>query len=247
MYNIYDKVIVHTKKMKSQLIKEFNVKEDKIEIIPFGINNTIPKTDLTFEKARIKLGLAETDKVILFFGNIAPYKGLKSLILAFTNLINESKKFKLIIAGGVKDCNDYWQDIEKLIAVSCLNKFIKKRIEIIPDNEVEIYFKAAHLLVLPYTFIFQSGVLFLSYYFGLPVVASDVGSLREDVVQGETGFICRAEDPTDLAHTISKYFESDLFNNLDSERNKIIDFAEKNNSWASIAKKTKAVYSEVLS
>ena len=58
------------------------------------------------------------------------------------------------------------------------------RIESVPDAETELYFKAADVLALPYTHVFQSGVLFLGYNFGLPVIASDVASLREDVVEG---------------------------------------------------------------
>ena len=49
------------------------------------------------------------------------------------------------------------------------------RPEFIPDDETEIYFKAADVLVLPYRDIYQSGVLFLGHSFGLPVLAADVG------------------------------------------------------------------------
>ena len=67
--------------------------------------------------------------------------------------------------------------------------------EFIPDEETEIYFKAADVLVLPYRHIYQSGVLFLGYSFGLPVLAADVGSLKDEIVEGKTGFVFRPEDP----------------------------------------------------
>ena len=41
-----------------------------------------------------------------------------------------------------------------------------------PDEETELYFKAADVLILPYTHVFQSGVLFLGYSFGLPAIAA---------------------------------------------------------------------------
>jgi glycosyltransferase involved in cell wall biosynthesis len=53
---------------------------------------------------------------------------------------------------------------------------------------MEVYLKAADVMVLPYNEIFQSGVLFLGYSFGLPVIATDVGSFREEIVEGERGF-----------------------------------------------------------
>ena len=63
---------------------------------------------------------------------------------------------------------------------------------------------------------FQSGVLFLGYNFGLPVIASDVGSLREDIVEGKTGFVCKPRDPIDLAKEIERYFSSELYRRLDN-------------------------------
>ncbi len=80
------------------------------------------------------------------------------------------------------------------------------RADFIPDDETEVYFKAADVLVLPYRHIYQSGVLFLGYSFGLPVLAADVGALKEDIVEGKTGFVFRPEDPADLAETIARLF-----------------------------------------
>lgn len=62
--------------------------------------------------------------------------------------------------------------------------------------------------------MFQSGVLFLGYNFGLPVVASDVGALRDDIIEGETGFVCPAKDVPALTGALSRYFESGLFAGL---------------------------------
>ena len=81
------------------------------------------------------------------------------------------------------------------------------------DADTEIYFKAADVVVLPYTHIFQSGVLFLGYNFGLPAIATDIGSLRDDVIEGETGFICKPCDAIDLANCIRKYFSSPFIEN----------------------------------
>ena len=80
------------------------------------------------------------------------------------------------------------------------------RAEYIPDEETELYFKAADVLVLPYRFIFQSGVLFLGYSFGLPVVAADVGTLKDEIIEGKTGFVFKPEDSVDLASAIERYF-----------------------------------------
>lgn len=127
-----------------------------------------------------------------------------------------------------------------------LNDIVIVKSEYIPDEEVEIYLKASDLLVIPYKFIFQTGVLFLSYNFGLPVIATDVGSLREDIVEGKTGFLCKPEDPQDLSDRIDFYFQSDLYKNLDANRLEIIKYANEKYSWASIGKTTVSVYEKLI-
>ena len=116
----------------------------------------------------------------------------------------------------------------------------------IPDDRAEFYFKAADVLVLPYREIFQSGILFFGYSFGLPVIVSDVGSLSDDVAAGRTGYVCKPEDPEDLARTIATYFESDLYKNLESRRDGIKSYVTERHSWSTVAEMTAAVYAGLL-
>ncbi|HXC35986.1 MAG TPA: glycosyltransferase, partial [Candidatus Acidoferrales bacterium] len=132
------------------------------------------------------------------------------------------------------------------IAQKGIDSQIIKRIEFIPDDETERYFKAADVLVLPYTHIFQSGVLFLGYSFGLPVIATDVGSLKDEIVEGRTGFVCRPKDPMALAKAIQSYFCSDLYKNLESRREDIKGYANERYSWCKVAAITTNVYAQVL-
>jgi len=106
--------------------------------------------------------------------------------------------------------------------------------------------KAADVLVLPYRHIYQSGVLFLGYSFGLPVLAADVGSLREEIVEGKTGFVFRPEDPQDLAHAIDRYFTSGLYIDLDNRRREIMDYAKGRNSWSIVGQMTMDVYCSLM-
>lgn len=242
LYNLVDHIFVHTAKMKSQLVHEFNIAETKVSVIPFGINNTIPKSDLTKIEARGRLHLKDHEKVLLFFGNIAPYKGLEYVMYAMDRLRNKDDSFRLIIAGQIKDCQAYWEKLELIAESLDISKYIIKKIEYIPDEDVEVFFKSSDVLLLPYKFIYQSGVLFLSYSFGLPVIATDVGSLREDIMEGKTGMICRAEDPDDLADKICRYFDSDLFRNLEENQKDIINYGNEKYSWDEVGNRTHSVY-----
>ena len=246
-YRLMDHLFVHTDQMKRELQSAFGVPERRISVIPFGINSTVPDTELTSAEAQARLGLAPSDQVLLFFGNIAPYKGLEVLVEAMGLLREAFPQMRLIIAGRPKDGQWYWEAIESRIEELGLRDRVLKRVEYVPDADTEICFKAAHVLVLPYKHVFQSGVLFLGYNFGLPVIASDVASIKENIVEGETGFVCRPADPPDLARAISSFFSSSLYRDLDMQRRRIRRFARERYSWAKVAAITKSVYSEVSS
>lgn len=245
-YKLCDYVFVHTERMKFELMSGFGVPETKVSVIPYGINNVVPNTTLSSEQAKQQLGLTAVDKAILFFGNITPYKGLEYLIAAFSEVAADDESYTLIIAGAPKWSDDYWKRIESEIARSGAGGRIIKTIEHISDENAERYFKAADVFILPYTHIFQSGVLFLGYSFGLPVIASDVGSLREEIIEGRTGFVCKPQDPSGLAETIRRYFASDLYRELDTRRADIKAYANELHSWSDVARITSAVYSNLL-
>ena len=247
-YYLADHIFVHTERMKSELVADFSVPDSKTSVIPFGINNTVPNSGITTVGAKRMLGVRSGDKVMLCFGQIVPYKGLEYLVEAFSELAKRDETYRLIIAGKVKQGQtEYWNRIRRKIDDSETQSQIVQRIEHIPDEEVELYFKAADVLIVPYLNIFQSGVPFLAYSFGLPVIATDVGSLRQDIVEGRTGFVCRPRGSSDLARTIDKYFESELFRNLENRRLEIKEYANERYSWDKVAAITTAVYSNLLS
>jgi len=198
-YRLCHHILVHTTAMKQELVTNFNIAAPRVSVIPFGINDTCPATALGRREARERIGLGPNWKTLLFFGEIAPYKGVEYLIAAMPELVEEDKDFRLVIAGRVKRGHaSYWGAIQSQIAHAGLEKCIVQDVRFIPDEEVEHYFKAADVAVIPYTEIFQSGVPFLSYSFGLPVIATDIGSLRHDIIEAKTGFLCRAKNPADL-------------------------------------------------
>jgi len=245
-YRLADHIFVHTNQMKMELMREFRVSTGRTSVIPFGINNAAPNTELSALEARKRLGLRQYEKVILFFGNIAPYKGLEYLTSAFQRL-NGQSHFRLIIAGWPKNCAEYWRAIRDSIEDDVRNGRVVLKAEYIPDEDTEVYFKAADAFVLPYRHVYQSGVLFLGYSFGLPVLAADVGSLKEDIVEGKTGFVFKPEAPADLASTIEKYFRSDLYARLAENRQPIREFALAHHSWQQVGEITMGVYADLLS
>lgn len=245
-YSLSEHLFVHTERMKRELIKDFGVPHAKISVIPFGINDAVPETRMTSRDAKNQLGLGRNARVMLFFGHIAPYKGLEYLIKALSLVQARGGDYRLIIAGKPKNHPQYWSEIRESIDQLREPGRIIEQIKHIPDEETEVYFKAADVLVLPYRHIYQSGVLFLGYSFGLPVIASDVGAINEDVIEGVTGFMCKPEDPADLARVIQMYFTSSLYENLDSRRQEVMDIAFNRHSWDTVGRLTQSAYNKLL-
>lgn len=243
-YQLCDHIFVHTQKMREELLADFSIPPERVTVIPLGINNAVPMTALTTAAARERLKLGANDKVILFFGQIAPYKGLEFLVDAFAQLIRRDENYRLIVVGRPKGEKIYWENLQQKMASCGAADKISQRIEFIPDADTELYFKAADVLVLPYTHIFQSGVLFLAYSFGLPVIAADVGSLKEEIITGKTGFVFPARDVAALERTIETFFSTEFFRAPNS-RDFIKAYANERYSWDKVMDATLPVYSQL--
>jgi D-inositol-3-phosphate glycosyltransferase len=246
-YRLADHIFVHTAKMKTELVEEFGARQAAVTVIRFPLNSAFPDTQLTSEEARARIGIGENDKAILFYGAIRPYKGLEYLVDAFHQLVAADPTYRLIIAAEPKKGSEkYLEDILETIERAGYKDRVLQRLQFIPDDETEIYYKAADVLALPYKEIFQSGVLFVGYSFGLPVVAADVGSFREDIIEGSTGFVCPPNDPAELAKALDRYFRSDLYKDLKRQRKEIRDFANALYSWNMSGQTTVEVYHKLL-
>jgi glycosyltransferase involved in cell wall biosynthesis len=245
-YWLLDHIFVHTNSMKNEMVSEFRVPADKVTVIRFGINNTVPNTTLSRTEARQELGIGQHDKALLFFGNIAPYKGLEYLVEAVIRLLETDRSYRLLIVGSPKGPASYWLQIREVIQDAGISDRVIQKIEYVADEATELYFKAADLLVLPYTHVFQSGVLFLGYSFGVPAIVADIGPLREEIVEGETGFVCKPEDSTQLATTIDQFFSSHLYLNLEKHHRQIRDYANERYSWDKIVATVSAVYFSLI-
>jgi glycosyltransferase involved in cell wall biosynthesis len=246
-YRLADHIFVHTARMKTEMMREFRVPAEKITVIPFGVNDTIPKSDAVRAEARRHLGLKDNDKAILFFGAIRPYKGVEYLVEAFNRIASSNPDYRLILAGEPKKgCETYYEQLQEAIRSGGHENRVIQRTGYIPDAEAALYFQAADVSVLPYTHVFLSGVLYLGYGFGLPAVATDVGSFSEDVVEGETGFLCKECDAADLARALETYFNSYLFKTLDDRRQEIQDQLHDRHSWDLVVEITRKAYVGLL-
>ena len=170
MYRVADILLVHTEGNKETLIRKFKMDKNKIHLIPYGPLNFYKTKNILQSEAKKYLGLEEKNKVILFFGTIRKYKGLDILIKAFAQVTKTVSEARLIIAGKNWVSWSPYQDL--IIKLNLLDKVIL-HIKYIRTDEVQYYFTAADVVILPYTCSdFQSGVAKIAEAFGKPVIAS---------------------------------------------------------------------------
>lgn len=121
-------------------------------------------------EARQALGLPLDQYILLFFGIVRPYKGLKFLIEALSILRREGKTPYLLVAG------DFWEDYsiyERQIEAAGLSRQILVDNRYIPDEEAALMFSAVDALIAPYVGGTQSGVAGIALGFGLPMVVTE--------------------------------------------------------------------------
>jgi glycosyltransferase involved in cell wall biosynthesis len=198
IYQLPHLLLAHTNRTRVQLMAEFGVPEDRIRLTSIGLNEEMPTTSMTSADARGRLGLGQGERCILFFGKIDEYKGLDLLLESFERL--KYPMSRLIIAGTFRNPGYRAQILSQLERMSphadvCLHE------RFIPNEEAEVFFKACDILCLPYRHIYQSGLVFLGPRFGIPIVATDVGSLRELLSDG-LGLVTSSNDVDGITHAL---------------------------------------------
>lgn len=154
--------------------------------------------------AREELKMSEDETMLLFFGLVRKYKGLKYLIQALPEIVAKHPEAKLWIVGDFGDDKDEYMN---LIKENKVEDSIILRDGYIPDGEVEPYFAAADLNICPYESATQSAIVQVAYGFELPVIVTNVGGLPEVVKDGETGYVVPACNPSELAKAVNRYLD----------------------------------------
>src|SRR5215467_1789463 len=134
-YRLAHHLFVHTEKMKQELIDQFGVRAERLSVIPLGINNFAPQTNLTPDEAKRRLGVQQDEKAILFFGRITPYKGLEILVEAFQKSLRATENYRLMIAGRPEEATEatYWFPIRDALREDVQKGRVLLRAEHIPD------------------------------------------------------------------------------------------------------------------
>jgi glycosyltransferase involved in cell wall biosynthesis len=180
-----DRIVVHSRRGVSKLAKA-GIREEKIVRIPHPV----------FERAPSARDIEARD-TLLFFGLIRDYKGIDLALRAVPLIAQDRPDVRLVVAG---DPLDPVEPLRKLATELGVEDRVDWRLGFLPDDEVEEVLADATVVVLPYRErVDASGVLALAVGHGLPIVATDVGSLGETVAEFGAGEVVPPEDVEALA------------------------------------------------
>jgi glycosyltransferase involved in cell wall biosynthesis len=153
-------------------------------------------------EARAELGIQPDKKLLLFFGLIRAYKGLKYLIEAMARVVKHLDCVLLVVGEFYEAKDEYLTLIKDLR----LEDHIIVHDEYVKNEAVSLYFGAADVVVLPYVSATQSGIVQIAFGLSKPVITTDVGGLPEAVEDGKTGFVVDPQSPDKLAEAILKFY-----------------------------------------
>ena len=216
-----DAIIVHGTSLKDRLIAEFQVAPDTVHVISHGTYHPPKDHALTKATARNRLGLPREARVALFFGLQRPYKGTEFALQAFEQ--SPIPGLIALIRGEAGD-RTYRERLLGLIKEVTPRVQTDAKLEAVSEVEMELVFKAADVVVLPYLEGSQSGIKYMAYAYGRPVLASAIGSLGEFIVPGVTGETFAAGDATVFASTLREMFEH--MDRYDEERIREIAYTD---------------------
>jgi D-inositol-3-phosphate glycosyltransferase len=192
------RIIVATENEKNDLVHYYNAQPDKVGVVPCGVNMELfcPVDRLS---ARRSLGLKD-EKTLLFVGRIDPLKGISQLLKTIP-LLKNPETSRLVVIGGDENSKAEVEGLKKLAAGLGIGDRVTFQ-GLIKQDRLPYYYSAADVCVVPSYYESFGLVPLESLACGTPVVATDVGDLKNIIRQGETGCIVADNSPEKLAANI---------------------------------------------
>jgi D-inositol-3-phosphate glycosyltransferase len=197
------RVIASTEAEKSDLFKFYDVPSHKVAVIPCGVNldqfNIVDKPT-----ARHELALGEKDNIILFVGRIERLKGIDRIInaLPFLKHLNP----RLIVIGEDGNRPGEVQKLKYLAENLGVDRYIDFR-GVIDHDRLSLFYSASDVCAFPSYYESFGLVPLESLACGTPVVATDVGNLKNIIQDGRTGFVIPAGNTPLLAEKLAAILE----------------------------------------
>lgn len=148
-------------------------------VVPHGHYRGVYPDASTRAQARAALELPQRARVHLFIGHLRPYKSVPALVTAFRQLADPRA---MLVVAGRPHSPELRADVERAAGD---DPRVRLYLGFVPARRVQLYLRAADLVVLPYAEILNSGSSLLALSFDRPILVPAKGSLRE--LQAQVG------------------------------------------------------------
>jgi glycogen(starch) synthase len=234
-----DKIIVTSGSMKAEIQGHFHLPQEKIEIIPNGIDPKKYNASIDRSAVRGRYGVNPHEKLVLCVGRLVPQKGMEYLIRAAPRIAGRYPEAKFIIVG-----EGWLRGHLEYIARSTGHQWKITFTGWIPDHELVALLNSADVLVVPSIYEPFGIVALEGMAAGVPVVASDVGGLAEIIEHERTGILAYSRNPESIAWAVGRVLS-------DPDHSKWLvqnarEMVQKAYSWEAIAMRTAEVYKRVV-
>ncbi len=250
-----DALIAVSKETKEDVLKHFNVSEDKIAVIYNGIN--LEEYVVTEETSTLeKYGIDKTKPYVLFVGRITKQKGIIHLVNAIKYIDSDTQ---IVLCAGAPDTPEIAKEMEN--SVNEVKKTRKNVIwidEMLDKKEVIQLYSHADVFCCPSIYEPFGIINIEAMACETAVVASAVGGIKEVVVDGETGLLIPLEQQSeapfepinpdkfsrDLAIGVNELVQNkDLREKMAKNSRKRV---EDTFDWVAIAKQVEELYKSLI-
>lgn len=183
--------ILHSEALVEPFCRKYDIPESQVQVVPLGVYDVYRE----WTDSRV----TEDPMMVLFFGRLSPYKGLRVLYEAASLAARQVRNIRLVVAG--RPIASYQPPVPPELPNGGCVEFIDRYIS---NSELASLFQRAAFVVCPYTDATQSGVVLTAYAFGKPVVATRTGGLPEYVIDGESGLLVAPSDVEALSDALVK-------------------------------------------
>ena len=246
-----DAIIAVSEETKVDVLKYFNVEEDKVKVIYNGIN--LEQYVVTNNATTLnQYGIDKEKPYVLFVGRITRQKGIIHLVNAIKYIDPDTQ---IVLCAGAPDTKDIGEEMETAVneVKKTRNNVIWIDIMLEKQQVIELY---SHADVFCCPSIYEPfGIINIeAMACKTAVVASAVGGIKEVVVPGETGLLIPLEqqkeapfEPVnpdkfsrDLAEGINTLINDDTLRHKMAEngRKRVEDYFD----WVAIAKQVESLY-----
>lgn len=227
-------------RMQTQEYKEkYKRNEKDIYFSALSIYESLKCYGRASDERTLKLREAKIHKFnILFFGRIFLYKGVDYLMKAFEELQEEGiNDVSLTVAGA----GEYYFEISKYNNNSNINIINR----VLPHEELNGIIEESSIVVCPYIDATQSGVIMTAFAFNIPVIATDVGGLKEMIDDGKTGILIPPRNVEAIKDAIKLVYENPKLLKQMSQ-NITDEWRIGKRSWDSITDGLVEIYNDII-